>query len=676
MPVLRRISKRQFSYLFSLGCLSVYALTSVVAFAGQPGQNGRVASAQSAMPEMLPLRETDPREVGAYRLRGRLGEGGQGVVFLAVSPDGSWVAVKLLPPTTDPQIRSRFLKEVAAAQRVARFCTAQVVDAGIFERRPFIVSEYVSGPSLVELVEQFGPRADAALERIAVATLTALGAVHAVGMVHRDFKPGNVLLGPDGPVVIDFGLAAVPGMTTTGFSGQTAIGTPAFMAPEHLAGERVTAAADMWSWAVTMAFAGTGRLPFKGESLTATAFAILNSEPSVGRLPEPLGSLVHRCLSKNPARRPSAHAALSELVAAGARLVGPIPPTVSALATDPNMGSSALITAPPPKSETGSGDDLIIGGLTPRPHRRRRGKSRASPRWRAVAVVTSVLLVAGASGLVLTLSSRRAPVSERGVALEHPTRGPTGTSPIAAEAKARAQAINWILEQASPAEGVSCDAQVCADLADRDFPISNLQVIGPGSNDPLGYNLVVATDAVRNQFGSRLDVYAPVLIASFGTGNARIDIRWVYPGGAAAYDSAWPAAQSAREGADAELLTNPQVKLSATAKRALLRGQVDPMLLDLIVTMAHYYPLRVVDFVDQSPGGGSTSLLRWVDLATTVPAAHLTRAIYVDGIRSFINTQRAEYKPDWDQQATVSGQAVLRIGYGAPSPLSPPSPLG
>src|SRR6201999_2860472 len=166
------------------------------------------------MPEMLALRDTDPREVGGYRLLGRLGEGGQGVVFLAESRTGSPAAVKLLPPTTDPQVRSRFLKDAAAAQRVARFCTAQVLDAGIFERRPFIVSEYVSGPSLVEVVEQFGPRGGAALERIAVATLTALGGVHAAGMVHRYFTPGNVLLGPVGPVVIDCGVAAVHGLST------------------------------------------------------------------------------------------------------------------------------------------------------------------------------------------------------------------------------------------------------------------------------------------------------------------------------------------------------------------------------------------------------------------------------------------------------------------------------
>ncbi|MGB6580001.1 MAG: serine/threonine-protein kinase, partial [Streptosporangiaceae bacterium] len=326
-----------------------------------------MTSGQSAMSEVLALRDTDPRQVGGYRLLGRLGEGGQGVVFLAVGPAGSQAAVKLLPPTTDPQVRSRFLKEVAAAQRVARFCTAQVLDAGIFERRPFIVSEYVNGPSLVEVVEQHGPRGGATLERIAVATLTALGAVHAAGMVHRDVKPGNVLLGPGGPVLIDFGLAAVPGMTTMGPSGQAAVGTPAFMAPEQLAAERVTAAADMWSWAVTMAFAGTGELPFKAESLTATAFAILHSEPTVGRLPDPLDSLVHRCLSKDPAARPSARGALSELVAAGARLIGPVPPAASALDTDEKTASSGHVLAALPEPRAGSGDGLIAGDLASRP---------------------------------------------------------------------------------------------------------------------------------------------------------------------------------------------------------------------------------------------------------------------------------------------------------------------
>jgi serine/threonine protein kinase len=631
------------------------------------------------MPEMLALRETDPREVGGYRLLGRLGEGGQGVVFLAEGPAGSQAAVKLLSPTTDPQVRSRFLKEVAAAQRVARFCTAQVLDAGIFERRPFIVSEYVNGPSLIEVVEQLGARGGATLERIAVATLTALGAVHAAGMVHRDFKPGNVLLGPDGPVLIDFGLAAVPGMTTMGPSGQVAIGTPAFMAPEQLAAERVTAAADMWSWAVTMAFAGTGELPFKGESLTATAFAILHSEPNVGRLPQPLGSLVHRCLNKDPALRPSARGALSELVAAGARLPGPMPPIASALdaeritgpmspiasALDPDekRASSEQVLTALPEPRVGSGEGLIAGGLTSSPRRRRRKHSRASRRRRTAVLLTLIPLVAGAGGLVFTLS-QRSPSGER-------LTGQVQNSQLAAEAAARTQAITWIMHQVSPAAVVSCDTQVCTDLANKGFPPSQLSPLGPGANDPLGSTLLVATATVRNQFGSRLAVYAPAIIASFGTGNARIDIWWLYPGGAALYNPALPSALRARKTADAQLLSNSNVRLSAKAKEQLLSGQIDPSLPDLLAIMAHSHPVYVVDFASQSPGGGPASLLRWVDLATTVKTAHLTRTAYLGWMQSFIDTQRAEYQPDWVQQVTLrTGQAVLRIGYGAPSPLS------
>jgi hypothetical protein len=613
--------------------------------------------------EVLPLRDTDPREVGGYRLLGRLGEGGQGVVFLAVGPAGSRAAVKVLPPTTDPQVRSRFLKEVAAAQRVARFCTAQVLDAGIFERRPFIVSEYVSGPSLLEVVEQFGPRGGATLERIAVATLTALGAVHGAGMVHRDFKPANVLLGPDGPVLIDFGLAAVPGMTTMGPSGQAAIGTPAFMAPEQLAAERATAAADMWSWAVTMAFAGTGELPFKGDSLTATAYAILHSEPHVGRLPEPLTSLVHRCLNKEPAFRPSARGALSELVAAGARLVGPMPPLASAPDTDERTASSVQVLAAPPEPRAGSGDGLIAGDLASGPRRRRRKNGRAAGRWRAAVLLTLILLVAGAGGLAFSLS-------RRGASSERLTGGHVQISQLTAEAAARAQAISWILHQVSPAAVVSCDTQVCADLASSGFPSSNLSPLGPVSNDPLGSDLVVATATVRNQFGKRLDLYAPAVIASFGTGTAKIDIRWVYPDGAKAYRAALPATLRIRKAADAQLLTNSNIELSATAREQLLSGQIDPWLPLLLVIMAHSHPLQIVDFASQSPGGGPASLLRWADLATSVSAAHLTSAAYLGWMQSFIDTQRAEYRPVWVQQVTLrTGQAVLRIGYGAPSPL-------
>jgi serine/threonine protein kinase len=609
------------------------------------------------MSEMLPLRDTDPREVGIYRLLGRLGEGGQGVVFLAVDPHGSQTAVKLLAPTTDPQVRSRFLKEVAAAQRVARFCTAQVLDAGFFERRPFIVTEYVSGPSLVEVVEQFGPRGGAALERVAVATLTALGAVHAAGMVHRDFKPGNVLLGPDGPVLIDFGLAAVPGMTTTGLSGQSALGTPAFMAPEQLAGAKVTAGADMWSWASTMVFAGTGELPFKGESLTATAFAILHSEPNVGKLPEPLGSLVHRCLSKDAAGRPSARSALSELAAAGARLMGPLPPVASALATGEQTSSSQRVPAAPPEppqhSDGGPVDDRPAFRLRSARHRISRTRRH---RWAAVLVV-AILLVAGASGVAFSLPRH--------------SNAPTGQE-LTAEAATRTKAITWILRQVSRAAIVSCDSQVCTDLVNRGFPSADVLPLGPASTDPLGSNLVVATAAVRAQFGSRLaSVYAPAMIASFGSGNARIDIRLVFPGGATGYQAVQKEALSARKTAGTQLVANRHIAVSGTARAQLLGGVIDPQLPLLLAAMAHSHPVHIVDFVNQSPGGGPASLLRSVDLATVDPAAHLKRAAYLGWMRKYADAQTAQFRPSWVQQLTLpTGQAVLRIGYGAPSPLS------
>jgi Protein kinase domain len=616
------------------------------------------------MSGMLPLRETDPREVGEYRLLGRLGEGGQGVVFLALGPSGSRAAVKLLPPTTDPQVRSRFLKEVAASQRVARSCTAQVLDAGIFERRPFIVSEYVSGPSLVEVVHEHGPRRGAVLERIAVATLTALGTAHAAGMVHRDVKPGNVLLGPDGPVVIDFGLAAVPGMTTTGPSGQTAIGTPAFMAPEALAGSRVTAAADMWSWAVTIAFTGTGELPFKGESLTATAYAILHSEPEVGSLPEPLGSLVHRCLNKDSAARPSARDALSELMAAGAKIIGPLPPMATEPSTDDETPSPPPPSAAPPEPRHGS-DDGLIGAWQPAELRpARHGTSRNRRRWRAAAAATALLLVAGAGGAAFALTRHGAPP-------RRPAGSHAATSPqITAQVTVRKEAVAWILHQANPAASVACDGLVCTELARGGFTVNPL---GPGSWDPLGSTLVVATGDIQAHFGPRLaSVYAPVLIASFVSGNASVDIRWVYPGGQAAYYADERSAPDARKANDIQLLKNRRIAVSAKARAQLRSGGIDPLLPPLLAEMAHYHPLRIVDFVNQSPGGGPTSLLRSVDLATAHNGTHLTPAAYVRWVHGFLHTQRPPYRPAWSQQ--ITGQAMVRIGYYAPSPLLSPSP--
>jgi hypothetical protein len=210
------------------------------------------------------------------------------------------------------------------------------------------------------------------------------------------------------------------------------------------------------------------------------------------------------------------------------------------------------------------------------------------------------------------------------------------------------------------------------DLASRHFPSANLLTIEPGATDPLGSELVVATATIRAQFGNRLaSVYAPVVIASFGSGSAQIDIRLLFSGGTAGYRSVQGAWLRARKAADAQLLTNSQIKVSATARTQLLSGDIDPMLPLLLAAMAASHPVSIADFVDQSPGGGPGSLLRSVDLAIANKTAHLTRAAYLRWMQAFIHAQTAQYLPAWSQQVTLpTGQAVLRVGYAAPSPLN------
>ncbi|MEU6999429.1 protein kinase [Nonomuraea sp. NPDC046570] len=320
-----------------------------------------------------PLLPHEAAEAGDYQLLGRLGEGGQGVVYLGRAPSGELVAVKMLHArfSGDTAARDRFLREVAAARSVAEFSTARVLDASTDGDRPFIVSEYVEGVSLDELVKESGPRAPGALERLAVGTMAALAAIHRAGVVHRDFKPSNVLLGLDGPRVIDFGIAKALDATTASASGL--IGTPAYMSPEQISGESVGAASDLFTWAVTMVFAATGRPAFGGDSVPAIFHRILTKEPELPELSEPLRGLVASCLAKDPAARPTASEALLILISHHSTPAPPAPAPLPPGDTSPPSTSSPENTSPPgvpspsaPSPGVPSTGDLFPGVDSPR----------------------------------------------------------------------------------------------------------------------------------------------------------------------------------------------------------------------------------------------------------------------------------------------------------------------
>ncbi|GHE45197.1 hypothetical protein GCM10017673_54050 [Streptosporangium violaceochromogenes] len=266
------------------------------------------------MPESRPLRPGDPPRLGDYVLRGRLGEGGQGVVYLGESGDGERAAVKLLHVrfTGEAHARSRFARELAAARRVAAFCTARVLAADLDGETPYIASELIDGPSLRQVVESEGPLAGEALERLAIGTATALTAIHHAGIAHRDFKPDNVLLAEDGPRVVDFGIAKI--IDESGTITTRAVGTPAYMAPEQIADERVGLPADVFAWGSTVVFTATGRAPFGGDTIVATLNRVINHEPDLGALPDGLREIVARCLNKDQRLRPTADEVLRHLL--------------------------------------------------------------------------------------------------------------------------------------------------------------------------------------------------------------------------------------------------------------------------------------------------------------------------------------------------------------------------
>ncbi|MFE9608019.1 PQQ-binding-like beta-propeller repeat protein [Streptomyces sp. NPDC006012] len=255
---------------------------------------------------MTPLSTGDPESIGGYTLLGRLGAGGMGVVFLGVSASGRQVAVKLVhgPHAQEEEFRTRFRQEIAAARKVSGAFTAPVVDADPDAERPWMATLYVPGLNLAEVVKRDGPLSQRELRALGLGLTEALRDIHRAGLVHRDLKPGNVLMTEDGPRVIDFGISRASDNQTLTTTGRM-IGTPPFMSPEQLASPRdVTPASDVFSLGSLLVFAAVGTGPFDADSPYITGYQVAFGTPDLGGVPEALLEIVERCLDKDPAARP------------------------------------------------------------------------------------------------------------------------------------------------------------------------------------------------------------------------------------------------------------------------------------------------------------------------------------------------------------------------------------
>ncbi|OMI38412.1 putative serine/threonine protein kinase [Streptomyces sparsogenes DSM 40356] len=260
----------------------------------------------------VPLSAGDPETMGDYRLLGRLGSGGMGVVYLARSASGRQVAVKVVHAqfAEDEEFRTRFRQEVAAARRVSGAFTAPVLDADPDAERPWMATLYVPGPTLSERLTERGPLNAAELRRLALGLAEALHDIHRVGVVHRDLKPANVLMADDGPRVIDFGISRAADNQALTVTGRV-MGTPPFMSPEQLSRPReVTGASDVFSLGTLLVYATTGKGPFDGESPYLTAYQVVHEPPELSEVAQPLRGIVERCLAKAPDDRPG----IAELV--------------------------------------------------------------------------------------------------------------------------------------------------------------------------------------------------------------------------------------------------------------------------------------------------------------------------------------------------------------------------
>ncbi|MEW1656961.1 MULTISPECIES: protein kinase domain-containing protein [unclassified Streptomyces] len=390
---------------------------------------------------MPPLRDSGPgpeaerpEYAGHYRLEARLGSGGMGVVHLARSSSGLLLAVKVIHAdfAQDPEFRGRFRQEVTAARRVSGAFTAPVVDADPDADRPWMATLHIAGPTLSEHVKRNGPLAPAEVRQLGAGLAEALRDIHRAGVVHRDLKPGNVLLAADGPKVIDFGISRPSDSEMRTETGKL-IGTPPFMAPEQFQRPReVGPAADVFALGSVLVHAATGRGPFDSDSPYLVAYQVVHDEADLSGVPAELVPLVESCLAKDPARRPTPDR-LMQLLCTDAPMTVPadlvpaadaIPDTVPGDTRVPGPRQPLRAESDPPRAET-----THVRARTPDAARvpapsteeaPAAGPHRTRPRRRLLWAATALVVLAGA----LTAAWALTPGSPDDPALQ--THAPTG----------------------------------------------------------------------------------------------------------------------------------------------------------------------------------------------------------------------------------------------------------
>ena len=295
-----------------------------------------------------------------------------------------------------------------------------------------------------------------------------------------------------------------------------------------------------------------------------------------------------------------------------------------------------------------------VAGTTVRLWLERRRRNTVDRRRRLLFVLRALVAMARGAGVTLAFTARGPQQATP------PGQSVTGLNALQVAAADRHQAAVWLAQQVASNVYVGCDPEMCTELQQSGFPAGQLSELQPSAPDPLSAALVVATPAIRNQFGTRLaSVYAPLVIASFGS----VDVRYVAPGGTAAFDSQLAADRKNRIAAGGQLLTNKRVQASAAAGRELLAGQVDPRLLVTLSALAHLLPLHLIAFDDPSPGGSPDVPLRGAEIGAA-------SSVGLPAMVAFLKAQRNQYAPAVARITQVAeGRSVVMVRYDAPGPM-------